>query len=75
MPVFLRYVMDNNSAIGLTTLPWDAKVIDRTWLSAYEDWMLHLYNELIILGDGHFIHFNWLQLRFTYQKSHLHIIF
>ncbi|KAL4569307.1 hypothetical protein LXL04_024943 [Taraxacum kok-saghyz] len=25
--------MDNNSAIGLTTPPWDAKVIDRTWLS------------------------------------------
>ncbi|KAI3701355.1 hypothetical protein L2E82_46009 [Cichorium intybus] len=25
MPVFLRYVMDNNNAIGLTTPPWDAK--------------------------------------------------
>ncbi|KAL4564413.1 hypothetical protein LXL04_028477 [Taraxacum kok-saghyz] len=25
MPVFLRYVMDNNSTIGLTTPPWDAK--------------------------------------------------
>ena len=40
--------MDNNSAIGLTTPPWDAKVIDRTWLSAYDDWMLHPYNDLII---------------------------
>ena len=50
--------MDNNSAIGLTTPPWDAKVIDRTWLSAYDDWMLHLYNDLIILGDGQFIHFD-----------------
>ncbi|KAI3700776.1 hypothetical protein L2E82_45414 [Cichorium intybus] len=28
MPVFLRYVMDNNSAIGLTTPPWDAKTLN-----------------------------------------------
>ena len=66
--------MDNNSAIGLTTPPWDAKVIDRTWLSAYDDWMLHLYNDLIILGDGQFIHFNWLQTQIHVSNSNSSII-
>ena len=45
--------MDNNSAIGLTTPPWDAEVIDRTWLVHMMIGCSILYIWLYILSEDY----------------------